>query len=94
MPNEEWIFWLAVTNIAMVVVVLLVGSVLAYTLISEVLRRRRKLHGAANLDEEMNTMFQHESTHSLPVPELGMTMADGGERAEPLPKRPAAKKHN
>ena len=92
MPNEDWVFWLAVTNIAMVVVVLLVGLVLAYAVISGVLSRQRKLHGAANLDEQMKTTFRHEFAHSLPVSELGMTMADGGERAEPLPAPPAEKK--
>jgi hypothetical protein len=92
MPNEDWVFWLAVTNIAMVVVVLLVGLVLGYAVISEVVSRRRKLHAAAGLDKEMNTMLRHEFTHSLPVPELGMTLADGGEKAEPSPAPATEKK--
>jgi hypothetical protein len=92
MPNEDWVFWLVLTNIAMVVVVLLVASVLAYTVISEVLSRRKRPHGEANLNEEMNTSVRDEFTHSLPVPELGMTMADGGERAKPSLKQPAEKK--
>jgi len=91
MPNEDWVFWLVLTNIAMVVVVLLVASVLAYTVISEVLSRRKRPHGET-LNEEMNTSVRDEFTHRLPVPELGMTMADGGERANPSLKQPAEKR--
>ena len=94
MPNEEWVFWLVLTNIAMVVVVLLVALVLAYTVISEVVSRRKKPHVATNLDEEMKTMLRDEFSHNLSVPELGMTMADGGERTEPSPEHPTEKKHS
>jgi hypothetical protein len=92
MPNEDWIYWLAITNIALVVVVLLVGVVVAYAVISELPSRRKKLHAAAKLDQEPNTMLHDELAHSLPVPELGMTMADGGTRATPSPKQPLEKK--
>jgi hypothetical protein len=92
MPNEDWIYWLAITNTALIVVVLLVALVVGYAVVSEVVSKRKKVRSAANLDEEVNTMLQDEFAHGLSVPELGMTMADGGERATPLPKQPLEKK--
>ncbi|MGB7848630.1 MAG: hypothetical protein WBL63_23660 [Candidatus Acidiferrum sp.] len=93
MPNEEWVFWLGITNIALVVVVLLVALVVAYAVISEVLKKR-KSSSVADLNEELSVMLKGEFTHGLTVPGLGLTMADGGERTTPLPKRPADKKHS
>ena len=92
MPNEDWVIWLAITNLALIAVVLLVALVVAYAVVSELMKRRKKRRGADNLDDELTTMLQDEFAHGLPVPELGMTMADGGERVTPLPKKPLEKK--
>jgi uncharacterized membrane protein YcjF (UPF0283 family) len=95
MPNEDWIYWLAITNIALIVVVLLVAVVVGYAVVSELLSRRKKpdrATAAVRLDKELHMMLQNEFAHGLPVPELGMTMADGGERATPSPKQPLEKK--
>jgi hypothetical protein len=40
----------------------------------------------------MKAMLQNDFAHSLPVPELGLTMADGGDPAKPRPERPEEKK--
>jgi flagellar biosynthesis/type III secretory pathway M-ring protein FliF/YscJ len=92
MPNEDWIYWLAITNVALVVVVLLVALVVAYAVVSELMRRRKKPRAATNMDEELSTMLHGEFAHRLSVPEVGMTMADGGIRVTSLPKQPPEKK--
>ena len=92
MPNEDWIYWLAITNSALMVVVLLVALVVAYAVVSELLSRRKNPHAATNLDEELSTMLHGEFAHRLSLPEVGMTMADGGTRVMPLPKQPPEKK--
>lgn len=94
MPNEDWVFWLNLTNIALGVVVLLAVLVVAYGLVWEFMIRRKKPHGLANIDEEMKAMLQNDFAHRLPVPELGLTMADGGEPAKPSAPKPAEKKNS
>jgi hypothetical protein len=94
MPNDDWVFWLNVTNIALGVVVLLAVLVVAYGLLWEFVIRRKKHRALANLDGEMKAMLQNDFAHSLPVPELGLTMADGGEPAKPSPKKPTEKKNS
>jgi len=83
MVGEHWEFWLNVTNIALgvatILAVVLVLGAAAQDLWS------RWVHKAQNIDpidEELRAML-HAESHSLSVPELGLTMADGGERVEP-----------
>jgi hypothetical protein len=85
MPNNDWVFWLNLTNIALGVVVLLAMVIVAYGVIWELVSRHRKTHGLPNLDDELNAMLENEFAHSLQVPGVGMTMADGGERAGSSP---------
>jgi hypothetical protein len=94
MPNDDWVFWLNVTNIALGLVVVLAVLVTAYGLVWELVSRHKKPTGQAALDKDLNAMWQSEYGHSLSVPELGMTMADGGERTKPAPSQPTQKKHN
>jgi hypothetical protein len=66
--------WLNLTNLALGIVTLLAVLVLAGGVAQELLARRRKARQLNRMDEEVR--------HMLSVPELGLTMADGG---EPLP---------
>ena len=68
--------WLNLTNLALGIVTLLAVLVLVGGVAQELLARRRKAHQIESMDEEVR--------HMLRVPELGMTMADGG---EPLPRK-------
>jgi hypothetical protein len=68
--------WLTLTNLALGIVTLLAVLVLAGGIAQEMLIRRRKAHQMDSMDEEVR--------HMLNVPELGLTMADGG---EPLPRK-------
>ena len=92
MPNDDWVFWLNVTNIALGLVVVLAVLVTACGLIWELVSRHKKPAGSPELDKELKAMWQGEFGHSFSVPELGMTMADGGERTEPTPAQPTQKK--
>jgi hypothetical protein len=94
MSNYDWVFWLNVTNMALGVVVLLAVLVVAFGLVWELWSRRKSSSTAANLDKELNTMMRNEFAHSLSIPELGLTMADGGEGREPLPAQLPEKKHS
>jgi hypothetical protein len=94
MPNENWVFWLNFTNIALGVVVLVAVLLVAYGLVWEFFSRHKKTRGLANLDDEVKALLQNDFAHSLPVPELGLTMADGGDPAKPSPKKPEEKKNS
>jgi hypothetical protein len=89
MPKDDWVFWLNVTNITLGAVVVLAVLVVAYALIWEFVIRYKKRGDVTNLDQELEAMLRYGRA----VPGLGVTMADGGEQAKPLPMPPAEKKH-
>ena len=88
MSNYDWVFWLNLTNIALGVVVVLAVLTVGYGVIWELVLRHRKHSGLRDLNKEMQTMLQNEFAHTMPVPELGLTMADGGEHLKPSPNKP------
>ena len=86
--SDPQTFWLNATNLALGIVVLACLVVVGVALFQEVVRRRAE---SAALDREMNDLVAGYGPdgHAMPVPGLGLTMADGG---EPLPRRePPAK---
>jgi hypothetical protein len=95
MSNYDWVFWLNVTNIALGVLVILAVALLAYGVVWELIARRRR-HGVPDVNAEMNAMLHDQFSHTLAVPELGLTMADGGEHVKPTtpatPTKPEEKK--
>jgi hypothetical protein len=93
MPNGNWVFWLNVTNIALGVCVLLAAAVVAYGVVWELVIRRQKARSLAHVDAEMRAMLHNEFPHHLAVPELGLTMADGGEQVKSKPSKPADDKN-
>ena len=71
--EKDWTFWLNVTNVALALVVLGSGLIVGITMFWEYLRAKApQPRLAAGL----------EDSHSMLVPELGLTMADGGEKTE------------
>jgi hypothetical protein len=75
------VLWLNLTNIALGVVVLICFVAIAVCAIHEgpTLRRKRAAV-SAELDADMKKWFADDRTFH--VPELGITMADGGERVD------------
>ena len=88
MAGENWTFWLNMTNFALGIITVLALVVVFGAVSWDLLVR--KVHHARELgsmdiskfDEDLRAMLQ--GSHSLSVPGLGLTMADGGERVEPL----------
>jgi len=92
MPNENWVFWLNITNLVLGIVVILAAAAVGYGLVWEFVLRHKKAHrAAANVDVEFQKLLQEEFSHSMPVPELGFTMADGGDILNPPPQKPEDK---
>ncbi len=88
MAGENWTFWLNMTNFALGIITLLallvVFGAVGWDLVVRKVHHARE-HGSVDLnslDEELRAML-HSGPHSLSVPGLGLTMADGGERVEP-----------
>lgn len=79
MNGYDWAYWLQVMNFAMGAVVVLAGIVVALGVERELRDRRLATRGARSMDSELSAMF---SAHHMLVPELGLTMADGGEQIE------------
>lgn len=88
MAGENWTFWLNMTNFALGIITVLAVVVVFFAvgwdlLVSKVHHRSVGLENMNfnALDAELRAMLQ--GSHSLSVPGLGLTMADGGERIEP-----------
>ena len=82
MPKDDWVYWLNVTNIVLGVVVFLAVLLVASALVWEIASRYKKSRKVANLDEGLVAMLPDGRL----VPGLGVTMADGGDRINPLPE--------
>ena len=91
--NDPSTYWLTVMNAALGVVVLLCCLAVAYGVAQELAARRRKRAAAAGLDREVSDLVSAYDGHAFHVPELGLTMADGGEPIDPkAPARPSQEK--
>lgn len=74
-------YWLNVMNIVLGVVVLLGCGAVALGVLQEFAVRRRKRATVSGLDREVADLF---GSHAFQLPNLGVTMADGG---DPLDKK-------
>ena len=93
MAGENWTFWFNMTNFALGIItllaVLVVFASVGWDLMALWLHKVRKTDtvDVRNVDmdritADLRVSWQGEP-HSLSVPGLGLTMADGGERVEP-----------
>jgi len=83
MAGENWTFWLNMTNFALGMITVLALVVVFVAVGWDLLALKfRKAHTMDRIDEELRAML-HAGSHSLSVPGLGLTMADGGEKVEP-----------
>lgn len=85
-PNDPSVLWLNLTNIALGVVLLICCGVIALAVVKEVLVR---LRAGAHLTGAMPKPGFVPDDHTFHFPELGLTMADGGEPAT-KPRRKAS----
>jgi hypothetical protein len=95
MAGDNWTMWLNITNYALGIVtliaLLLVFFAVSWDLIARKLGRIRERVAANDINAELHALL-HGSPHSLSVPGLGLTMADGGERIEPSDSKSPEKK--
>ncbi len=83
MAGENWTMWLNLTNFALGIVTLIALLVVFFAVGWDLVVRRfkRARLDLTNIDAELQSLL-HGGSHSLSVPGLGLTMADGGERID------------
>jgi len=78
--NDPSTYWLTFTNAALGIVVLICCAAVAVGVIQEIVAKRKKASAMSNLDREVNDLVNaYQDGHAFHLPELGMTMADGGQ---------------
>ncbi len=89
MAGENWTFWLNMTNFALGIITLL-ALVVVFGAVGWdfIVRKAKRVHGVEEinlntLDADLREMLR--GSHTLSVPGLGLTMADGGERVDSKP---------
>ena len=79
--NDPSTYWLTFTNIALGVVTLVCCIAVGVGIVQEVVARRRKAAALSALDREVADLVSTYGSdgHAFELPNLGVTMADGGE---------------
>ena len=73
-------YWLTITNAALGVVVLICCIAVAIGVLQEVAAKRKKVAAMSGIDREVSDLVaSFEDGHAFHLPQLGLTMADGGE---------------
>jgi hypothetical protein len=79
--NDPSTYWLTITNIALGVVTLICCVAVGVGIVQEVVARRRKAAALSGIDREVaHLVSTYGDSHAFQVPNLGVTMADGGEK--------------
>ncbi|MFY9726035.1 MAG: hypothetical protein WB579_19065 [Bryobacteraceae bacterium] len=82
-------YWLTITNIGLGVVTLICCIAVAFGVVQELAAKRKKQTALSTLDHEVSELAaSFDDGHAFHIPQLGLTMADGG---EPTVKREAEK---
>ena len=88
MAGENWTFWFNMTNFALGIItvfaIVVVFGAVGWDLLLRKAPKPRAVNAGdlARFDAEIQSWFD-AGPHSLSVPGLGLTMADGGEKIEP-----------
>ncbi len=78
--SDSSTYWLTFTNAALGIVVLICCITVVVGVIQEIAAKRKKAAAMSKLDREVNDLVNsYWDGHAFHLPELGMTMADGGE---------------
>jgi len=73
-------YWLTITNAALGVVVLICCVAVAIGVFHEIVAKRRKVTAMSKIDREVTDLVAaYQDGHAFHLPQLGLTMADGGE---------------
>ena len=78
--SDPTTYWLTFTNAALGVVVLICCVAVAIGVVQEIVAKRKKASAMSKLDREVSGLVNsYQDGHAFHLPELGVTMADGGE---------------
>jgi hypothetical protein len=83
MAGENWTMWLNITNFALGMVTLIALLLVFFSVGWDLLARkaaRATRVDLSNVDADLKALLH--GSHNLTIPELGLTMADGGEKIE------------
>ena len=81
-------YWLNVTNIALGVVVLICCIAVGIGVLQELAAKRKKHAALSALDTEVADLVNSfNDGHAFNLPQLGLTMADGGEELKKKEER-------
>ena len=75
-------YWLNFMNIGLGAVVVICCAAVAFGVVQELAARRKKRASISALDREVSDLLLTYDGHVFDVPDLGVTMADGGEPVE------------
>jgi hypothetical protein len=80
--NDPSTYWLTFTNAALGVVTLICCIAVGVGIVQEIFARRRRAAALSSLDREVNDLVSSYGGdgHAFQLPQLGVTMADGGEQ--------------
>ena len=80
--NDPSTYWLTITNITLGLVTLICTVAIGIGIVQELAARRKKRAALSTLDREVTDLVAgFGESHIFNVPNLGVTMADGGEPA-------------
>jgi hypothetical protein len=78
--NDPSTYWLTITNVGLGVVTLVCCGAVAVGIVQELAAKRRKAASLSKLDSEVaDLVSSFGDGHAFHIPNLGVTMADGGE---------------
>ena len=77
--NNPQTLWLNLTNLGLGIAALVCVAAVAWNVVREVIEQRQK---SSAVDRELKTMLSTQG-HAMNLPDLGWTMADGGEPVPP-----------
>ena len=72
-------YWLTVTNIVLGLVTLICCAAVALGIFQELAAKRKRSSAMSKLDHEVADLVASYDGHAFHVPNLGLTMADGGD---------------
>jgi hypothetical protein len=74
-------YWLTVTNAALGVIVLICCAAVAIGVFQEIAAKRKRVSATSKIDREVSDLVaSFQDGHAFHLPQLGVTMADGGEQ--------------
>ncbi len=88
--SDSQTLWLNVINLSLGLVTLVCIAAIGYGVLQDVRERARKRADARSLDREVGALVSSFGDHAFHLPELGMTMADGGEPLDKTAQSPKA----